>query len=400
MHVKTFEASTMQDAFRKVKKSFGKDAVILGSEETTFETTGQKGYRVRAAVGQAYDDQFSEHVSSQILDELKDLKQLLIEKSSIFEELQAIKRQGISLNRIEEANLEVRNLLTLDCQNRFAKQNSVENQSIANILSSLDAKGVFAEDLHDLQVILEDYLDQEILKESLHTPTENITSEFEILQAVCLRWVLGHIQIYRDIKKHEDGSNIHCYVGPHGVGKSKLIGKLAQSVSQEHPGKVIVYSLETSFERSCDKLSTFCKINQIPFKPVSDVKAIEKDLNDSLKQKRFMLLDTPGVSPKTISHISELEAKLSGILPVEKHLVLDTKNKTSFQDRCVQSFASLGLASFCFSKLDESWTHGEIFSFSKKWQLPLHLLSHGDSYINTLEAASAERIIDRLFKLQ
>ncbi|MDD9951106.1 MAG: hypothetical protein OXT67_06025, partial [Zetaproteobacteria bacterium] len=52
MEVKTFEGFSTREIMKKIKKEFGKNAVILSTQEKEIEDSNTKLIQVRAAVGQ------------------------------------------------------------------------------------------------------------------------------------------------------------------------------------------------------------------------------------------------------------------------------------------------------------------------------------------------------------
>ena len=115
----------------------------------------------------------------------------------------------------------------------------------------------------------------------------------------------------------------------------------------------------------------------------------------------LVLVDTPaGVSPKAPELIAELAALKETGLPLDVHLVLSMTDKEAQLDQAVRAFSPVGLASVAFTKLDESWSFGEIFNLSKRWALPpSSFFAIGQQIPDDVERASRERVIERLFGL-
>jgi flagellar biosynthesis protein FlhF len=86
-------------------------------------------------------------------------------------------------------------------------------------------------------------------------------------------------------------------------------------------------------------------------------------------------------------------------VPVAVHLVLAATMKQRDLDENMKAYRSLSPESLLFTKLDESWSYGEILNCSVGARAPLSYFTTGQKVPEDLEPATKERVVERLFRL-
>ncbi len=190
----------------------------------------------------------------------------------------------------------------------------------------------------------------------------------------------------------------HAIVGSTGVGKSSVVAKLAALYSMREKNKVAVVSLDNHRLAASEQMRIFCKIIGVPFLTAASSEELLA-IPTSHKDIELILIDTAGTSPKSTDGLQALSALRDGGVPIDFHLCLSVAEKESHMDQAVRTFSRLGLQSLIYSKLDESWSYGEIFNLSKKWALPLSFFAIGQHIPDDIERATRERVIERIFGL-
>jgi flagellar biosynthesis protein FlhF len=132
----------------------------------------------------------------------------------------------------------------------------------------------------------------------------------------------------------------------------------------------------------------------VPIEGVADIERVVNEHDDA----QFIFIDTAGRSPKR-NKLEDLMSFKNLNVPLDFHLVLSATDKEQQMDRTIRSFLSLGLSSLVFTKLDETWSYGEIFNLSQKWSVPLRYFGTGQGVPEDIEWASKERVIERIFGL-
>ena len=113
----------------------------------------------------------------------------------------------------------------------------------------------------------------------------------------------------------------------------------------------------------------------------------------------FVLVDTAGRSPKSKGNLKDLLTLKKMERPIDFHLVMSLTEKETQMDRTIRSFSKVGIQSFLFSKLDETWSYGNIFNLTQKWGVPLSYFGIGQKIPENIERATRERVVERIFGL-
>ncbi|MDD9950340.1 MAG: hypothetical protein OXT67_02120, partial [Zetaproteobacteria bacterium] len=85
---------------------------------------------------------------------------------------------------------------------------------------------------------------------------------------------------------------------------------------------------------------------------------------------------------------------------LEGHLVLALTEQSLQMERCIHQYSEIGIQSLIFTKLDSGWTFGEIYNQAYRHKIPLSFFSVGTDIPHALEAATRERVIERIFGIQ
>ena len=128
----------------------------------------------------------------------------------------------------------------------------------------------------------------------------------------------------------------------------------------------------------------FCKIIGVPFATVQDPAELHS-LPESFKDVELVLIDTAGATTKNTASIDRLESVRTAGIPVDYHLCLSVTEKEQQMDEAIRAYSRLGIQSLIFSKLDASWSYGEIYNLSRKWALPLSFFAIGPTLADALK---------------
>ena len=385
MQIKTFEALNMKDALKAVKEEFGSEAVILKTREKDLDGRNKSIELTVATPLEVKSNTIS--TSSQIS---KD--QSLV---------QAIKTLENKINFLNDN--------TVRKDQFFSMSNSIDELKIL-LLEQLQTK----ESLKDcpkyltsivkkLQLAGIDEISLISMVKYLKTlePKEN-EDAIEFYQDNAIKWMLNNIKIAPQIQPFKGNLSIHAVVGPSGAGKSSFISKIVNSIKKKSDVKILMISYDTQKLASGEQLRVFSKISDTFFESVNDISEIPNLIKKYSKKVDLDLvfIDTDGRSPKTKDSIKDLEELNKGILPIDIHLVLSCTEKYIQLDRAVRTFSAIGIQSLIFTKLDESWSYGDIFNLSRKWSIPVGYFCVGQSINKDLERASKEEIVSRVFDIK
>jgi flagellar biosynthesis protein FlhF len=189
-----------------------------------------------------------------------------------------------------------------------------------------------------------------------------------------------------------------CLVGPTGVGKTTTIAKLAARYKLTDGKRVALASMDTFRIGGADQLRVYSKILDCPFAEISEPDDLV-EFAARTHDAQVILVDTAGRSARHEAQMRGL-AELSGIeIPLAFHLVLAATMKQRDLDENLKAYKAVSPESLIFTKLDESWSYGEILNCSVGGRLALSYFTTGQKVPEDLEAATKERVVERLFRL-
>ena len=191
---------------------------------------------------------------------------------------------------------------------------------------------------------------------------------------------------------------VAALVGPTGVGKTTTIAKLAAYAKLELKQKVALLTLDTFRMAAVDQLHQYAEILQVPLHvalTVEDLRAAMRFYQD----RALVLIDTPGHSPKDTDMLNQLRRFLDELPEVETHLVLSATTKPRDLADIAQRFEPLKPGRIIFTKLDETSTFGPLLSTLVRVKRPLSYLGTGQEVPQDLEMATSRRVADLILPL-
>jgi len=398
MQVKTFEALTIKDAVKAVKKEFGQNAIILSTREKsvtgavagndltkTIEVTaaipdGQHTNRDLAATSNYMSPHLSKDNDFQSKIDSVDLKlSALIERSPVKSNIHYL-----------ETSLHEMKMLLLETL-RTKEGSTIKNlpAHLVNLDRSLRAMGI--EEVHLVKLM------QGLMNHPQPKTTDGQQlSQEEYYRAQAIRWMLKKIKIAPQWTLMDGQLSIHAFVGSTGVGKTTVISKLAAHYHIKKKKKVAIVSFDPYRLAASEQLRIYSKIIDVPFISINQPEELTKRILD-LKDIELVLIDTAGYSSKNTKLAASFENLRKIELPLDMHLVLPVTEKEDQIDRTIRFFSQSGIQSLIFSKLDESWSYGTIFNISQRWSLPLSFFSTGQEIPDDIERATRERVVERIF---
>ena len=438
MRVKTFEATSMQEALNIVKKDMGEEAFILSTrskqrktalgmgEETVIEVTAavDEGPEAPKAEGGTYG------LRPPLANRPSDTSTLPRRRSPIRDmaptlvatppqeprppaqpipppppplDLQPLRRELLEIKGAVEAlkDQETRNttiLRELDQMksqlNRIQKQGMPQAQlqlppSMLSLYGDLVANDV------DPMIALRlcEYTQRTLLDQE---GAEDLNPEKARL--FMRRVIADFIPVSSPIQLDPGKMRVAALVGPTGVGKTTTIAKLAAYAKLELKQKVALITLDTFRMAAVDQLHQYAEILQVPLHVALTV----EDLRSALRfyqDRALVLIDTPGHSPKDATMQAQLRRLLDELPEVETHLVLSATTKPRDLADIAQRFEPLKPSRIIFTKLDETSTYGPLLSTLVRVKRPLSYLGTGQEVPQDLEMATSRRVADLILPL-
>ena len=341
MQIKKFEAGTMSDALRMVKKEFGSEAVILSArslhkENRMFGLLKKPGVEVTAATD-----------------------------SGGFQANTAVAANGDS---IEARRPEVQRGVSGFRHERGHAVGRFPDRSRGGYASVRGYGSPVVEDGADEWSALLRRLQPQELETSVMS---------QLIDSLKRRFSSGYpsgpdeLERGMDVALSEVGircepftfgggdARIAALVGPTGVGKTTTIAKLAATHSLRTGRDTALISLDHHRIGGIDQLRIYADIIGIPLFVARDNKSLRAALNEC-RDVPLVLIDTPGMSQKNTMELRQLRKALERVENLEVHLVLSSTTKDSHMRDVIQRFGILRYDKLMFTKLDEGTSFGTI----------------------------------------
>jgi flagellar biosynthesis protein FlhF len=381
MKIKHYRAPDMRHALRDIRESQGPEAVILSSRRI------HGGVEVVAAID--YDpDIDSESFTTRNEDSAYTPKAKSGERASsraTHEELVTMAKRMAAAPVQEvrpDVNEELRSLRQmLETQLATLAWNDLSRRAPVQteLLKQLSMLGL----AHDLAAEL----------------AAQLPDRLELAEAYRLALALMARRIQTSEERWLESGGIVAMVGPTGVGKTTLIAKLAARWVLRHgPREIVLISSDCVRIGASEQILTLGRLLGVPTHTVDNTAELGALLSD-LGPRRFVLIDTAGLSQRDPNLSDELEALVASHQHLETCLVLSAAAQAGAIEEAVHYFAPAQPATCVLTKLDEATSLGGALSMLIRSQLPLAYVTDGQRVPEDVNAARAHQLIARAVEL-
>ncbi len=185
--------------------------------------------------------------------------------------------------------------------------------------------------------------------------------------------------------------HIRAFIGASGVGKTAILAKLATHSVRARNEKVGLIRVTLNNDEGADPITVFAKALHVPYRQVTNSEELMVAIQD-MSQCGRIFIDTPGISPKDAAAIKRLQMILKSVAQVRVELVVSATTRDIELHEQGKAFAGFNPESLQFTRLDEAYSFGSIYSLSHRLRLPVSVFSTGRKVTEQWENASAERL--------
>ena len=182
-------------------------------------------------------------------------------------------------------------------------------------------------------------------------------------------------------------------VGPTGVGKTTALAKLAVRWVLRHGTRSLaLVSADTVRIGAHDQIQALGQMLDVPVYTAESFGEIPK-LLESLAQRRFVLLDTPGFGQRDAQLSARMTQLATAGSNIETALVLSACTQAGAIAETVARYAEARPASCVLTKVDEAASLGGVLSVLTRAELPISYVSEGQRVPEDLRPARALELV-------
>ena len=173
-------------------------------------------------------------------------------------------------------------------------------------------------------------------------------------------------------------SEMICFVGPTGVGKTTTIAKIAADYLLNGDKRVGFITSDTYRIAAVEQLKTYAGILNIPIQVVqapSDMKRAMAELSSC----DLILMDTAGRNYQQQQYMIELERLLADQDKIQINLVLSLTSKYEDMKKIIDQFNTMTIDQLILTKKDETSSYGAILNLIDQYSVPLRYITTGQN---------------------
>ena len=422
MKILTFTGKTPSEALKKAKLEIGDEGMLIETKELTKKSLGRDGlYEIVIGIDeknlpQSYkqnrkplsEQQPLKEESQEVLFDISSAAQQIAKVSTVTDDPLAqymsppkYQKKSITNPIVSEPKelKEIKSEITKLTDKVKIIQNMFWDEKSPNIESQIPPE--FAE---IYRLALKSGMNSEHLNELMKMTVELMPMKMRENSVTVKRYfqtlLRKMVPIRRESTLNNHAKKVIMLVGPTGVGKTTSIAKLAARYSflLQKKYKVGLVVLDTYRIGAVEQLMQYARMMKLGIETVVDPPEFTSALN-SLRYCDYILIDTMGSSPYDRVKIEKIYECLNANnteYKVEVTLVLPSSIKYEDLKITYDNFATLGVDTIMFTKLDETFGFGNIFSLAYETKKPISYFSVGQEVPEDLVCASSDFLIECL----
>ena len=392
MDIKTFRATSMQQALAMVRRELGPDAAVLHTRKLkanmvqwftgsrTVEVVASATVHVPSRLTSPEDEPAvtSSHVDSPslppaILPPPSAPAHSAVEPQTL-PDYRAMYRRGIK-EQIDTLQSMVEDL----CGRAQSSPGNEMSESMFRLYTDL------------IEAELSETLARELVERvRVDSPGGEIDDPM-LAKAHLARMIEKEIHTSGPVVARPGQRRLVALVGPTGVGKTTTIAKLAANFRLRDKLRVGLITVDTYRIAAVEQLRTYADIMDLPMEVVSTPREMRAAVN-RLEDMDIVLMDTAGRSPRDDIKIQELKSMLAEAAADEVHLVLSSVGSATALRRTAEMFAPVGTTSLILTKLDEATGLGNLLPLLRGSKLPLSYLTNGQNVPDDIQQAEGRKL--------
>jgi flagellar biosynthesis protein FlhF len=373
--VRVFEGTSIFEAYSKLKRSLGEDAVILSTKH--IKKGGMLGIGGKKFI-QITASESSYHTH-----------QLPAPKPAA-----PVPSESPQTNRAQQTNTAVTSpdiMLSFQSDIREIRQMIQDMQEHGQYKVWPDLPQAFQKAYEKLQKF---NIDDDIATALIHRWKGHYPNykRGEKVDVRLLEKYIGEMIIPAGpIQLKTKGPTTVMLVGPTGVGKTTSIAKLAARYKIQQKKSIGLITIDTYRIAAVEQLRTYADLIGIPLKVIDSPDALQEALR-SFSDRDLILIDSAGRSPRNTEKMNELHQYVHAAQADELHLVLSMSVGADVMADTLKRYQEFSVSKLLFTKLDEAVNYGAILGIINKTQKPIGYITTGQEVPDDIEVVTQERL--------
>lgn len=381
MRIKTFRASSMQEALQLVRENLGPDASVLNARQIRRGIFARRQIEVEASRDLTVPSRYAARPSTEdwlgrSLDstDLSDSASTELPASGL-QNQSATNPNAAAGSSHPDVNDLVHAAPTTNPNRVGLSPSSVPSllsdtdklrlpDPANNVLSELLAQGVPTELAHEL------------LLGACGQTDHAFRDDHWLIRGQIVEAVARRLSVATPTYPGPHEQCVMAFVGPTASGKTTLLGKIAASAHFDHQMEIGIVAVDCWRNGSLDPMLQLADTISARVEAVGSVEQLATSLQ-RLRECDMVLIDTAGRSSAEAPSMRRLHELLQIAQPDEVHLVLEANSAPAFAKMCIDRFARLGATRLNISRMDEAIGVGQWLPCVLDGQIPVQYLSYG-----------------------
>lgn len=384
MIIKKFQGATEEEAIRMAQAEMGNSAVIMHIRTVKHRALARlfkKNYVEVTAALKEKTDKIPVKVVNEVVNQ--DTKPLLeIEKTT-----NAIEEKLNNLQNIMEKKISEASNVATEAEGYNIEEASQNNNDVNFKFMQL----VYRQ-------LIDNEVDEKYVNQIMGEVEEALKkgSNMDSLLAAIYQKIVLKMGVPETITTVENKTKVVYFVGPTGVGKTTTIAKLASYFKLQKNLKVAMITSDTYRIAAVEQLRTYANILDAPLTVVYTI----EEFNEAIKSYSdydMIFVDTAGRSQKNTEQCNEIfrlieEGRLGENMEKEIYLVLSAATKYKDLLKICDVFGHLKDYKLIFTKLDETYSLGNILNVKLNTGAPLSYVTSGQVVPDDISTIDAQKI--------